>query len=258
MQFIKTEIKDKIGIITLNNPAKKNALCDLLCEELSEILNIMREQKVFVIVIKAEKDVKVWSSGHDISELTDSDPLDKNSSMVKAFNDIMNYPGPVIAMIHGTVWGGATELAAICDIVTGDNTAAFTMTSVKTGLPYNADGIFHFINRVGFTSAKELFFTAAPFDAEKAYLRGLINYYIDTDNYNELENFTNDLAKEMCSYSQHAIKSLKEHFRIMRQNKLSDEENDFLNKTRAKAFESGDFKEGVSAFLQKRKPNFNS
>ncbi|MCM2267742.1 MAG: enoyl-CoA hydratase-related protein, partial [Elusimicrobiales bacterium] len=148
MDLILRQIIDKIGVLTLNNPARRNALSLELCGELVKALEEFRAKKVPVVVLRAEKGARVWSAGHDITQLpkVHHDPLAYDSPMETAFRAIQNYPGPVLAMIQGSVWGGATDLAVTCDMAIGDETSTFAITPVKMGLPYNASGIMHFIN----------------------------------------------------------------------------------------------------------------
>ncbi len=256
MTLILKDIKDGIGVLTLNNPARRNALSLELCAEISAALEDFKTKRVPVIILRAEKNAKVWSAGHDITQLpkVHHDPLAYDSPMETAFRAIQNYPGPVIAMIQGSVWGGATDLAVTCDMAVGDETSAFAITPVKMGLPYNASGIMHFINRVGSNIAKEMFFTAAPVKAERAYHFGILNHLVSSG---EIEQFTLELAKSIAANSPLAVSVIKEQFRILSDaHPISPEAFERIQALRRKVYNSGDYEEGIKAFTEKRKPKF--
>ncbi|HBA62035.1 MAG TPA: methylmalonyl-CoA decarboxylase [Elusimicrobia bacterium] len=256
MNLILKEIKDGIGVLTLNNPARRNALSLELCAELAAALDEFAGKHVPVVILRAPKDSKVWSAGHDITQLpkVHHDPLAYDSPMEVAFRRIQSYPGPVIAMIQGSVWGGATDLAVTCDLAVGDETSTFAITPVKMGLPYNASGIMHFINRVGSNIAKEMFFTAAPVKATRAYHFGILNHLVKSS---EIEEFTFDLARSISANSPLAVSVVKEQFRILSEaHPISPESFERIQALRRKVYNSGDYEEGIKAFMEKRKPVF--
>lgn len=256
MPLIIKSVNEGIGVLTLNNPARRNALSLELCDELVAALEEFKAKRVPVIILRAEKDARVWSAGHDITQLpkVHNDPLAYDSPMEIAFRAIQNYPGPVIAMIQGSVWGGATDLAVTCDMAVGDETATFAITPVKMGLPYNASGIMHFINRVGSNIAKEMFFTAEPVKAERAYHFGILNHLIRSK---EIEEFTMGLARTIAGNSPLAVSVIKEQFRILSEaHPISPESFERIQALRRKVYNSGDYEEGIKAFTEKRKPKF--
>ncbi len=256
MDLILRDIKDGIGVLTLNNPKRRNALSLELCDQLVAALEEFKKKKITVVIIRAEKNARVWSAGHDITQLpkVHHDPLAYDSPMEQAFRCIQNYPGPVIAMIQGSVWGGATDLAVTCDLAVGDETSTFAITPVKMGLPYNASGIMHFINRVGSNIAREMFFTAAPVKAERAYHFGILNHLISS---REIETFTFELAKSIAANSPLAVSVVKEQFRILSEaHPISPESFERIQALRRKVYNSGDYEEGIKAFTEKRQPDF--
>ena len=256
MPFIIKDLKNGIGILTLNNPEKRNALSLELCTELAAAVEELKVKKAPVIVLRAEKNARVWSAGHDISQMAKvhDDPLAYDSPMETAFRAIQCYPGAVIAMIQGSVWGGATDLAVTCDIAVGDETCSFALTPARIGLAYSPSGIQHFINRVGANVAKEMFFTAQPVKAERAYHFGLLNHLVSS---REIESFTMDLARDIADNSPAAIAVIKEQFRILSEaHPMTPEAFERIQALRRRAHESGDFAEGVKAFAEKRKPVF--
>lgn len=256
MAFILSEIQNKIGIITLNNPTKRNALCSDLLKELIHTLEVFKTNKLRVVIIRAAADTKIWSSGHDINELplTEHAPLDYNDPLEKAIRAIREFPAPIIAMVHGSVWGGACDFVLNCDMVIGDETSAFAITPVNIGIPYNTDGILNFIRRLPLNFAKEMFFTAQPVNAERAKQFGILNYLVTAT---ELENFTLKFAQDITHKSPLAIAVIKEQFRLLTSaHPLMPEIFERLESLRIQAWQSKDYKEGIKAFLEKRSPNF--
>ena len=132
------------------------------------------------VIIRAAKGAKVWSAGLDITELPQPgvDPLSYGDPLEKMLREVERFPAPVIAMIEGSVWGGACDLAFVCDIIIGAPNVTFAITPAKIGVPYNSSGIMHFINVVGMHIAKEMFFTAQPVDAERALQIGIMNHLV--------------------------------------------------------------------------------
>ena len=133
--FIISEHTDAIGTLTLNQPAKRNALSEALVEELIAALADFQRAGLRAVVIRAARDARVWSSGHDISELPQGqDPLPYSDSFERGLRAVKTFPAPVIAMVHGSVWGVATDLVLSCDIAIGDETSSFAVTPANIGL----------------------------------------------------------------------------------------------------------------------------
>ena len=256
MTYVVTETKERVGIITFSNPKKANALSPGLLYEIYVALTQFKEARIPVVIIRSTKGVKVWSAGFDIDELPKSgrDPLEYDSSLERVLRWIQLHRGPVIAMIQGGVWGGACDLAMTCDLVVGDQTCTFAITPAKIGLPYNASGILHFINRVGTSVAKQMFFTAEPVSAERAASLGILNFLVPSD---ELEQFTLDLATKISRHSPLSMAVIKEQFRILSAAyPVTAETFERMQSLRRKVYESQDYVEGIQAFLEKRKPDF--
>ncbi|MCX5835964.1 MAG: methylmalonyl-CoA decarboxylase [Deltaproteobacteria bacterium] len=250
------EVKETIGFITINNPRKYNALCATLLKQLIAVLEEFKTANIPVVVIRAPEGAKVWSAGHDISELpkTHRDPLGYENPLEIALRAVEEYPGPVIAMVHGSVWGGACDFVITCDMIIGDPSCSFAITPVKIGIPYNASGIMHFINRVGMNIAKEMFFSAQPVDAFRAEQIGILNHLVPIDS---LESFTLDFAKTIASQSSLSIAVIKEQFRILAESHpITPYAFEKIQSLRRKVYDSRDYEEGITAFLEKRKPEF--
>jgi methylmalonyl-CoA decarboxylase len=256
MSLVITEFRDKIGWITMNHDAKRNALSfEMLCN-LIDALDEMLIRKARVVVIRANKGAKVWSAGFNVEELPrdGSDPLAYDNPLQKVIRSIMEFPAPVIAMAEGSIWGGACNIAFVCDIVIGTNNACLAITPAKIGVPYNTSGILQFIDIIGAHIAKEMFFTAEPIPAEKALALGILNYIVLPE---ELETFTLKIAEKIKANSPLSIRVIKEQLNILgNAMPLSPQTFEHIDMLRGMAGNSKDYLEGLNAFFEKRKPEF--
>jgi methylmalonyl-CoA decarboxylase len=252
---ILTEQQGLIGTIILNQPDKRNALGQTLLGEMIAALEDFQEGGVRVVVIRAMADVTVWSSGHDILELpSKEDPLHYSVPLERALRAIKEFPGPVIAMIHGSVWGGATELVLCCDIIIGDETSQFAITPANLGLPFNTTGLLDFMRRLPLNLVKEMFFTAAPVKAMEAHKWGILNHLVDAK---DLENFTYDMARLIASKAPLAIAVIKEQLRVLAEAEpIAPAVMERIEELRHMVAHSDDYAEGIQAFKEKRQPLF--
>jgi methylmalonyl-CoA decarboxylase len=256
MSLVITEFKDKIGWITMNHDAKRNALSfELLCG-LIDALDEMELRKARVVIIRANKGAKIWSSGFNIDELPrdGSDPLAYDNPLQKVIRSVMDFPAPVIVMAEGSIWGGACNIAFVCDIVIGTKDTCLAITPAKIGVPYNTSGILQFLDIIGAHTAKEMFFTAEPIPAEKAYSLGILNHIVTHD---EIEEFTLNIAKKIIANSPLSIRVIKEQLNILGNSMpLSPQTFEHIDMLRRVAGTSKDYQEGLKAFYEKRRPDF--
>lgn len=254
--LILTQLADSIGTITLNQPAKRNALSHAMVEELIASLADFQKNSARVVVIRGAADAKVWSAGHDIDELPQgADPLQYSDPLERLLRAIATFPGPVIAMVHGSVWGGATDLVLSCDLIIGDETSSFAITPANLGLAYNTAGLLHFMRRLPLNLVKEMFFTAAPIKADDAARWGILNHLVAAD---ALETFTYDMARLMTTKAPLVLSMVKEQLRLLAQaNPLTPDTFERVQELRRRVYQSQDYLEGIRAFHEKRKPVFN-
>ena len=256
MSLINMEINCKIATLTLSNPSKLNSLSKGLVDELVQALKTCAEENELVVLLKAEANKhNVWSAGHDIYELPEGrrDPLSFFDSIEVLLREVQNYPGPVIAVVSGSVWGAACDLIMTCDMVYADTTATFAITPAKIGVPYNVTGIMHFMNRIGLNRAKEMFYTARPVDAETAAAWGILNHLYDID---ELDGKVMEIAEQICQNSPLAVGVIKEQFHYLSETEVSMPPilYERISGLRRKVYDSHDYAEGIQSFKEKRKP----
>jgi methylmalonyl-CoA decarboxylase len=257
MALITTRLQNDIGTICFNHPEKRNVLSRALIDEIIVAIDALRKGRARVLVLRAPTGTQVWSAGHDVAELPlpGRDPLAYHDSLVTILRAVQEAPLPVIAMIEGSVWGGACDLALSCDILIGCPTTTFCMTPAKIGVPYNASGILHFINIMGINIAKEMFFTARPLSAELAEKWGILNHVVPVA---ELEDFTYTMARQITCNSPLSISVIKEQVRLLANAyPLSPTTFERIQGLRRVVYDSKDYREGIAAFMEKRPPVFH-
>ena len=255
MSLVTVEVLDKVGILTLNNTQKLNALSSKLVEDIVEALGNFQKEQIHIIILRAPEGAKVWSAGHDVKELPLKlrDPLSYYDSLEVLLRTVEEYPGPVIAMVHGSVWGGACDLIMTCDMVIADKTAKFAMTPAKLGVPYNSTGILHFMNRLPINIAKEMFFTAELMSSKRALNVGIINHLVEE----ELLPFTLNMAQTISTRSILSIQVIKEQFRVLsKAYSITPSAFERVQGMRRKVYDSHDYEEAITAFLEKRPAKF--
>lgn len=256
MALVEISRRDKTGILCLNRPDKQNSLNRELMQELMDGIEKLVADNAHVLVLRAATGAKVWSAGHDINELPEPrrDPLAYFDALETLLRKIQDCPLPVIAMVEGSVWGGACDLCFSCDIVLAAQGSTFAMTPAKIGIPYNASGLIHFTNLIGLNKAKEMFFTAQPVPVEDAWNNGFVNHVLPAG---KLGEFTMKMADTIASNAPLAVRALKAEFRmLMRGHSIDAETAERIQAIRRKVYDSEDYAEGVRAFKEKRPPQF--
>ena|SRR5579872_672616 len=250
-----TGIEGSIGTITLNH-GKVNPLSKVLIEDICAALEQMTSESVQVVIFRAAPGAKVFSAGHDVRELPTNgrDPLTYSDPLRHAVRTIESHPAPVIAMVEGSVWGGACELVMACDMVVAASDATFALTPAKLGIPYNLSGTLNFLKIAGMHLVKEMIFTAHPMPASRLVASGIVNHIVPA---HELEAFTMQLAKRITETSPLVHRILKEELRVLgNAHPLTPEAYERIQALRREVYDSNDYQEGIAAFLEKRKPQF--
>ncbi len=253
--LVLTELSNDIGTVILNRPEKRNALSRALVDELLAALQEFHKSAARVVVMAATTAGGVWSAGHDISELPrGEDPLAYADPLEQLLRNIRRAPFPVLAMVNGSVWGGATDLIMNCDLVVGDEHCSFAITPTNLGLPYNTTGLLQFMRRLPLNFVKEMFFTAAPMNAEAAATWGILNHLVPAA---ELRAFTYKLAATIASKAPLAVSAAKEQVRVLTDAEpITPEVFERIQHLRRQVYSSSDYSEGIRAFYEKRKPAF--
>ncbi len=256
MPLIATEFEGSVATVTMTHTQKRNALSKDLIEALLDGFNLARSRQARCVVLRAPSGSKVFSAGHDVNELPESgrDPLGYSDPLEQLIRTIRQFNAPVVAMVEGSVWGGACEVCASSDIVIATHTATFAATPAKMGVPYNTMGLLNLMNALGPRILRELLFTADPITAERAFELGVYSHLVPA---HELEQFTYAMAHRIAENSPLSISVMKEQLRILQNAApLSPETFERLQGLRRTVYDSEDYEEGRRAFLEKRKPSF--
>lgn len=254
--MVETQLRGDIGIVIMNNPHHANCLSSELVTGVLDALDEFEAKPVRVVILRAYPNAKVWSAGHNMKEipLDGQDPLTWNIPFERLLHRVRQFPAPVIGMIEGSVWGGACDLAMTCDLLVGTNSSTFAITPAKIGLPYNAAGLTHFLGVLPLHIVKEMLFTAHPISAEEAFRFGLLNRLVQPE---DLENTTFQLAEIIVSMAPKVIRLLKAELRKLTSGPvLNPDDFEEIQQLRREAYRSSDFSEGVSAFFERRTPQF--
>jgi len=248
------EKRDRVGIITINRPDKRNALNIKTREEGAALLDELRnDESVGVVVITGAGD-KAFIAGADIAEFAGRTAMMQRDVMTtrSLFTAIDTFPKPIIAMINGYCLGGGCELALACDIRIASETASFGQPEINLGIIPGGGGTQRLTRLVGEGKAMEMILTGEIIDAKSAYSIGLVNHVFPAEL---LQAKTMELANRIAEKSPIALSLAKEAVKLASRSTLDEglrREVDLF----ALCFSTEDKNEGVSAFLEKRKPEF--
>lgn len=251
-----TELSDGILTITINRPDKMNALNKTVIEELSAAIDYVYNNPDIKAAILTGSGPKSFVAGADISELTSLD-AQEGATLAKrgqdlVFSKIENCSKPFIAAVNGFSLGGGCELAMACHFRTASANAKFGQPEVNLGLIPGYGGTQRLPQLIGKGKAMELMMTGNMIDAEEAKSLGLVNYVFTAE---ELISKTTELLRTIISKAPVAIKHIIQLTNIAArgdENGLQKEIDAF-----GELFATEDMKEGVHAFMEKRKANFN-
>ena len=252
-----SEKDGSIGWITFNNPARRNAVSMVMWEALLDIVREFEEDDaILVIVLKGAGD-KAFVSGADISEFGEKrsspETIRIYSEASEKTTEALKHVGkPTIAMIRGFCIGGGVSLAMSCDMRIAAEGAKFGVPAAKLGLGYEFKGVRKLVDVVGPTFAKEIFFTARQFTADEALTMGLINRMVPEGR---LEAYVREYAETIAANAPLTVSSIKT---IVDEVMKDESERDMAlcQQVVDRCFNSKDYVEGRTAFMEKRKPNF--
>ena len=251
---IKTEQDDAVFTITLNRPDKLNALSPELTGEVMAALNLIRnDPSVKVVIITGG--LKVFAAGADLSKMVNASPLDmyNRNAAGDMWTSVATLPQPTIAAVAGYALGGGCELAMACDLRLAADNARFGQPEINVGIYPGAGGTQRLARLVGLGRAKEMVFLGEMIDANEAYRIGLVNRIFPTDS---LLDEAKAWAKKLATKPSHTLKLTKqvmnEGYDLPLESGLKLERLGFVG-----LFGGAEQREGMQAFLEKRKPNFS-
>lgn len=252
---IKTHIDQKVGSILLNRPEIHNAFNEVMIQEIMDALeSFNRNDNVRVITIAGAG--KSFCAGADldwmrsVSTYTYEQNLAESMRLSECFYALYTSQKPTIAKVHGAAIGGANGLMAACDISIVHNDTIFSLSEVKIGIvpacisPY-------IIKRVGESKSRELMLTGRRFNGHEAAMNGLANYAVT-----DVEKQTQEIVDSLLTSGPKAIAQCKELIDQVVNHKTLEEAKKYTAEMIAEIRGSSEGQEGMSAFLEKRKPNW--
>ena len=246
---ILTEIQKNVGLITLNRLDAMNALNGELMTELIEALSVFdADEQIGAIVIAGSE--RVFAAGADISEMANMSAVEMvKSSFVELFDDIRAIKKPIIAAVSGYALGGGCELAMSCDMIIASEKAKFGQPEINLGVIPGAGGTQRLTHAVGKAIAMEMVLNNRTLSAREALEFGLINRVVPVEEYLDVAL---KLAKRVAARAPLALRQAKDA--VNKAYELSLTEGlEFERRAFYFLFASEDQKEGMSAFVEKRK-----
>jgi enoyl-CoA hydratase len=248
---------DGIGVITFNNPDKRNAMSLEMWEGFGEALTALRDDETVRVVILRGAGGKAFVSGADISQFEKtrhnaaaSEQYAKRSAAQRAL--LADFPKPTIACIEGFCLGGGMQVAMLADIRLAAHGSQFGIPAARLGIAYGYDGLKHLVSLVGPSWARLLMYTGMRIESAEALRIGLVERLFPID---ELWGETMAIAHAITENAPLAIKAAK----ITIAQVLKDESQRDMDAIKAighACMDSADFREGRQAFMEKRKPRF--
>ena len=251
---VRTEA-DKVGIITLNRPKQLNALNSELMIEMGTALKLFdADPHIGCIILTGNE--KAFAAGADIGAMATYSYADvyKNDYITRDWETLRSIRKPIIAAVSGFALGGGCEVAMMCDIIIAADNARFGQPEIKLGIIPGAGGTQRLPRAIGKAKAMDLALTGRMMDAQEAERAGLVSRVVPLD---KLMDEALGAALAICDYSQIAVMSAKESINRAFESSLSDGVM-FERRMFHALFATEDQKEGMDAFVNKRKPVFKN
>jgi enoyl-CoA hydratase/carnithine racemase len=255
-KLVLDEPAEAVARLTLNRPESRNALDHELLDGLTKEMPLL-DRWIDLRCVLITGAGNAFSAGYDIAGIP-PETFERDAEALvahpfhAALEAIAAHPWPVIAAINGHALGGGLELTLTCDLRICARGAKLGMPPAKLGLIYGHTGLQRFIDAIGVPRTKELFLTGRNLDAERAEQIGLVHEVVDDA---ELEPASVELAAEVAANAPLSMKGNKHTIDTLNSYpRLTEEQERELIELRESCFRSEDFREGVTAFAEKRKP----
>src|SRR5690349_17606374 len=251
------DVVDGVGVVTFNNPDKRNAMSLEMWEGLGHALTELRDDPAVRVVVLVGAGDKAFVSGADISQFEKtrhnaqaSEEYSRRSEAQRAL--LANYPKPTIACIRGFCLGGGLQIAMLADMRFAAEDSQFGIPAAKLGIAYGYDGLKHLVSLVGPSQARFLMYTGLRIGSAEALRIGLVDRVMAND---ELISTTLEIARTIADNAPLAVHAAK----LTIAEVLKDESRrdmEAIRQAGIACMDSEDFREGRRAFMEKRKPVF--
>jgi enoyl-CoA hydratase len=246
------ETKDRVGVITLNRPKALNALNSALIGELNQALDAFEADAAIGAVVIMGSD-KAFAAGADIKEMASKSYIDVyGEDFISSWERVTRFRKPVIAAVAGFALGGGCELAMMCDFIIAADTAKFGQPEITLGIMPGSGGTQRLTRFVGKSKAMEMCLTGRMMDAAEAERAGLVSRVVAAD---DLLAEAMKAAGKIATMSLPAVMMTKETINRAFETTLSEGVR-FERRVFHAMFATEDQKEGMAAFVEKRKPDF--
>ena len=252
-ELILTETRGRVGLITLNRPKALNALNDQVMDEIGAALDVFEADEGIGAIVITGSD-KAFAAGADIGAMASYSYMDayKGDYITRNWERVKTCRKPIIAAVAGFALGGGCELAMTCDIIIAADTARFGQPEIKLGILPGAGGTQRLPRAVGKAKAMDLCLTARFMDAAEAEKAGLVSRVVPAD---KLLEEALAAAETIAGFSLPVVMMIKESVNRAFESSLS-EGLLFERRVFHSTFALNDQKEGMAAFVEKRKPSF--
>jgi methylglutaconyl-CoA hydratase len=248
--------EDRIALLTLNRPEKRNAISFEVVEEVLRALEEVKRSQALVLIVTGAG--KAFSGGLDLDNLkalvgrTHEQNVRDTETMAQLFRAIYEFPKPTIAAVNGAAIAGGTGMATMCDITVASTEAKFGYTEVRIGFVPAIVSSF-LVRQVGEKHARDLLLTGRLFDAAEAYRIGLVNEVVEPER---VMPRAREIAAMLLENSPKSIVDTKALIASFGREELKQQVADAIE-ANARSRTSKDFLEGVTSFLEKRKPRWS-
>jgi enoyl-CoA hydratase/carnithine racemase len=249
---------DAVARITIRNPAKRNALDHEILDGIATLMDELDDGIATRCVVIAGSE-GMFSAGYDIGDIPDEVFAEEAERLVahpfsRAIDGVEAFPFPTLAAVSGHALGGGLELALACDLRIAARGVKLGMPPAKLGLIYSHTGLQKFIDSVGPARTRELFFTGRNVDADRAEQIGLVHEVSQPD---EIDADVTALAAEIAANAPVSLRGNKEIInKLVGFERLAEKDEQDVIDLRLSSFRTHDFREGVRAFGEKRKPRW--
>lgn len=254
---ILTDVTDGIGLVTFNNPDKRNAMSLDMWEGLELALTALRDDVTVRVVVLTGAGGKAFVSGADISQFeanrhnaAASEAYSRHSIAARAL--LTDFPKPTIAAIRGFCLGGGLQIAMMADMRFASADSQFGIPAARLGIAYGHDGLNHLVSLVGPSQARLLLYTGSRIGSAEALRIGLVDRVMAND---ELIPSTREIAGTIAGNAPLAIRAAKLTIAEVLKDEAS-RDMAAIRKAGDACMDSEDFREGRRAFMEKRKPLF--
>ncbi|MGI9481083.1 MAG: enoyl-CoA hydratase [Hyphomicrobiales bacterium] len=253
-KFIIVETRGKTGLITINRPDVLNALnSDVIAEMVKALKGFEKDEKIGCVVLTGSP--KAFAAGADIKEMQNMSYMDAFlGDHVTSWDEIPRFRKPMIAAVAGYALGGGCELAMMCDFIIAADTAKFGQPEITLGVMPGVGGTQRLTRFVGKSKAMEMCLTGRMMDAQEAECTGLVSRIVDAD---KLIDDAIETAEKISSFSLPITMMTKETINRSYEVSLAEGVR-FERRLFHSMFATEDQKEGMTAFVEKRKPNFSN